>query len=357
MGIGTDGHMAGISPGKLGESMSEHPRRTIALVLLVLLILIISGVGAFFLGSQKNDSPKTESIVLGMLPNEVDTLVYIALDQGFFASNNLNLKVRNYPSGLAAVNGMLNNEVDIATAADFVLTGKAMEGKNVTAIATIDKYSIACLMVRSDLGVSNVSDLKGKRIAVPIGTVAEFNLGRFLELNSIGLDQVTLVNVPLNQAPEALANGSVEAVITSQPYVDIITNLMPDKVLSWPAQRGGSTNYLAVTDDDWANTHPEIVKRFLTALDQAGSLVVHDPGLSRTILQRGLNYTSNYTEKIWSDHQFSLSLDQSLILTLEDQARWMRTNGLTSEPVPNFLSYIYLDGLQAVDPGSVDIIR
>ena len=43
---------------------------------------------------------------------------------------------------------------------------------------------------------------------------------------------------------------------------------------------------------------------------------------------------------------------------MEDEARWMITNNLTTEKqVPNFLDYIYEDGLKAVKPEAVNIIR
>ena len=58
------------------------------------------------------------------------------------------------------------------------------------------------------------------------------------------------------------------------------------------------------------------------------------------------------------EHQFSLSLDQSLITAMEDEARWMIKNYLTTEKkVPDFLNYIYADGLKAVKPEAVNIIR
>jgi len=61
-------------------------------------------------------------------------------------------------------------------------------------------------------------------------------------------------------------------------------------------------------------------------------------------------------ETVWFQNQFSLSLDQSLILAMEDEARWMISNSLTTEKtVPNFLDYIYPDGLSAVKPGAVRI--
>jgi NitT/TauT family transport system substrate-binding protein len=43
---------------------------------------------------------------------------------------------------------------------------------------------------------------------------------------------------------------------------------------------------------------------------------------------------------------------------MEDEARWMISNNLTQEKqVPDFLNYIYEDGLKAVKPEAVKIIR
>jgi NitT/TauT family transport system substrate-binding protein len=52
-----------------------------------------------------------------------------------------------------------------------------------------------------------------------------------------------------------------------------------------------------------------------------------------------------------------VTLDQSLILALEDESRWARKRGLTAKgEVLNFLDYIHLDGLKAVKPEAVRIL-
>jgi NitT/TauT family transport system substrate-binding protein len=63
-------------------------------------------------------------------------------------------------------------------------------------------------------------------------------------------------------------------------------------------------------------------------------------------------------EKIWPENQFALSLDQSLIIAMDDEARWLIKNNLTDKKeVPVFLDYISRDNLDAVRPSAVNIIR
>ena len=122
------------------------------------------------------------------------------------------------------------------------------------------------------------------------------------------------------------------------------------------AQSGQSLYALAVSTDKWLTDHPEIVKRFLKSLAQAEEFLVHHPSEAKVIIQKRLNIDEADLAAIWPQDTFSLSLDQSLILAMEDEARWLISNNLTTEKaVPNFLDYIYIDGLKAVKPGGVRI--
>lgn len=51
-------------------------------------------------------------------------------------------------------------------------------------------------------------------------------------------------------------------------------------------------------------------------------------------------------------------LDQTILMSLEDEARWAMREGLTDkkEP-PNYLDFIYVDALEQVKPETVTIIR
>jgi NitT/TauT family transport system substrate-binding protein len=61
--------------------------------------------------------------------------------------------------------------------------------------------------------------------------------------------------------------------------------------------------------------------------------------------------------KAWSENEFSLSLDQSLILAMKDEAQWLISNNLTNATaIPSFINYVYADGLKSVKPGAVNII-
>jgi NitT/TauT family transport system substrate-binding protein len=71
-----------------------------------------------------------------------------------------------------------------------------------------------------------------------------------------------------------------------------------------------------------------------------------------------LNLDREVMNALWDDFVFEISLEPSLLVTLEDEARWAIKNRLTdATEVPNYLDYIYFDALEAVKPTVVGIIH
>ncbi len=87
-------------------------------------------------------------------------------------------------------------------------------------------------------------------------------------------------------------------------------------------------------------------------------LLVHHPEEAKAIVKKRLNYDDSYISSVWPQHRFRLSLDQALIIAMKDEAQWMMNNQLTSErTIPDFANYIYTDGLKAIKPEAVSIVR
>ena len=93
---------------------------------------------------------------------------------------------------------------------------------------------------------------KSKTIGVPMGTNGEFYLGRFLELNNISRSEVNLVNVvPFVQTPNVLANGTVDAAVAFQPYINQIESLLDNKTIMWSIQNSQLAYLNAICKRSW----------------------------------------------------------------------------------------------------------
>jgi ABC-type nitrate/sulfonate/bicarbonate transport system substrate-binding protein len=327
-------------------------------LLAVIAVLVLGGLGVgYVLNGWPNAATTPDAITIGITPFESSTLVFVAEEQGLFVQNGLNVTIRNYPTALASIEGLLNNETEMAFAGEYVVVSKAFTHEDIRVLGSIDQYHSVYLVGRKDRGVETVSDLNGKTIGVSRGGPPEFYLGRFLYLHGMGLANVTLVNVPPSQYVDAITNGSVDAIVTPSKYLAQINGrLGADTLVLWPAQSSQPGYHVITSQDDWVASHPEQIKKVLTALAQAEEYTTSHPEEAKAILQTRMNYTDDQMVTVWSEHQFSLTLDKSLLTAMDDEARWMIANNLTSATtVPNYRDYVSLDGLLTVKPMAVTI--
>jgi NitT/TauT family transport system substrate-binding protein len=340
------------------RNMKMNKKIIFAIIAVVILILGVAYV--LWPRVPKGYSGKTESVAIAYSPFESTGLLWIAEDQHFFSRNGLNITLRKYDAGVGALDGMLNGEADIAVGiAEFPMVGRVFQKKRIRIFGNVDKAEFVYLVGRKDRGIKKVSDLKGKRVGTTLRTVAHFHLGRFLNLHGMNMQDITLVDV---KTPEewvnAIVNGDIDTISTAQPYVNSIKERLGANAVVWPAQSGQPLHGLIISSNDWITRHPELARRFLKSLAEAEEYLIRHPAEAKAIVQKRLNLDAAYMETVWSQNQFSLSLDQALIVTMEDEARWMIKNNLTTEKqVPDFMNYIHIDGLKAVKPEAVNIIR
>ena len=63
-------------------------------------------------------------------------------------------------------------------------------------------------------------------------------------------------------------------------------------------------------------------------------------------------------DALWKDYDFSISLAQPLIASLEAQSRWAMREGLVgSAKMPDYLSYVDTAPLRSVDPDAVTLVK
>jgi NitT/TauT family transport system substrate-binding protein len=327
----------------------------------VIILAFLSAVSCGFglsACSPGSDLRKLETLTVAAVPTELNTMVYIAEDQKFFARNGVQITLKGYDSGATAAAGMLNAEADIALAAEFPVVRQVFNKKDIVNFGTITKYENTYIIWRTNSGIKTIQDLKSKRIGVTLQTISEFYLGRTLDLNGMNIQQVTLVDTKAAKSEKALANGEVDAVVTWEPWVNQINQRMGENVVTRALQSGQYAYWNLVSTTAWTRNHSDTLKRLMKSLVQAEGYLATHKDEAKAIVRNRMSFDEAYMEIIWPRYQFALSLDQSLITAMEDEARWMIKNRLTSEKsVPNFLDYIHEDSLKAVKPEAVNIIR
>lgn len=107
--------------------------RPVRSVLILIAILTLAFAAA---SCQDRNAGKLETIRLGLPRLEQNALIYIAEQQGFFAQNSLKIVVKDYDSGVTAVDALLKGEVDLAEAAEFPFVGAVLRQEQINIITT-----------------------------------------------------------------------------------------------------------------------------------------------------------------------------------------------------------------------------
>ena len=107
---------------------------------------------------------------------------------------------------------------------------------------------------------------------------------------------------------------------------------------------------------DWVSGHQTEIERFLRSISEAEQFREQHPAEADLIIQKRLGYDDAYMATVIPANQYSLSLDRGMMAAMKDEARWEIENNLTNTTqIPDFPDYMYVNGLQTVAPGSVDL--
>ncbi|WP_415886415.1 hypothetical protein ACMXYO_00245 [Neptuniibacter sp. QD37_6] len=91
--------------------------------------------------------------------------------------------------------------------------------------------------------------------------------------------------------------------------------------------------------------------KVLAALDRAVHFIAENPEESQMILREKLKLSQAFIDWIWQDYLFKLSLNQSQVNSIEQQARWAIESKLViSETTPDFIQFFDATALQKIDP-------
>lgn len=326
-------------------------------------ILVALGVGGFFLlrrDASQRGSAGRKDIALGCETSLMTTPVWAAEYKRSFRKEGLNIKIEEFGSGKASLVALLNRkDIDICTVAQTPIMFHSFDRDDFVIIAAMvysDKD--VKVLVRQDKGITDSSGLKGRKVGITKGTTGQFFLDLFLTHKNIASSEVKTVDIEPSELPQALSDGRVDAICSWEPHIVNASNLLGKKALALPGEGIYREDFYFVARRDFARANPGTLKRFLKAVERGQKFIRDNEGEARSLVSRRLKLNKELVSSIWGEFTFQLILDQSILTSLEDEARWAIKEKLTDKKeIPNYLNLIYLKALEEVKPEAVTIVR
>ncbi len=323
------------------------------------IILVLIGISVGGCKEQPVKPEEIEKVTLGIRPGVMGSVVWVADAKGFFKEEGLDVTLKEYSSGKGALIGMFNNEVEIGTAAEAPLTFNSFERQDFLLFGSIG-YSDKSMKIiaRKDRGINSATDLEGKKIAVHKSSASHYFLSVFLMQNLIPESEVNIVYMESENLVPAIINGEIDAFSWRDPGTQYAKDALGDNAVEFSTPGLYRKTFDVIAMKDFIKNRPETIKMILRALLKAEKFIQKEPAEAIAIIARISKVEKEEIATIWDDFDLRVSLDQSLIVTMEAEARWAIKNNLTDKTeVPNYLDYIYMDALEKVKQEAVGIMR
>lgn len=206
--------------------------------------------------------------------------VFVATDDGFFATRGLDVEPKFIPLNPTIILGIESGSLQMGGPTPTGYLQSIDGGLDQVVIGgggVLSKtYTDLGLVARAGAGIRSAKDCIGKKIGVPgIGALLHVTFRQWLKVNGVDAKQVTFVEAPFPQHADLLRGGAVDAVVSGGPFMARIVDSGVGYVASFYMTflPEGYPTILHVSRRDWAEKNPAAVKAFREAIVQAAAFI------------------------------------------------------------------------------------
>ncbi len=255
------------------------------LIILALIFLILFTVFKTYNYIESTE----ETIVVGYLPSNHHSALFVADAEKIFEKEGIKVHLVPFRAGPELIAAANRGKIDIGYCGISPVTIAINKGISIKAIASVNQDGSG-IVVQKNSNFSDISDLKGKTIAIPEkGSVQDVLLTDLLYKNNISIDEVKIIKSEVPFMPKSLIFNKSSAFIAWEPYVSI-------------ARIEGDGDVFMYSDDIWKDhpccvviareefiqEEPESIRRFLKAHIAATNFINSNKNETALIISRKL---------------------------------------------------------------------
>lgn len=223
-------------------------------------------------------SALAENVIIGHFGNP--TPMQVARAEGAFdAATGWTIEWRQFGSGTEVIAAMASGDVQLSELGSSPLSIGTSQGLEIQLFMIAEGLGTAeSLIATKASGITKLEDVKGKRIAVPVGSTAHYSLMGALAHAGIAETDVTIMNLPADQIAAAWDSGQVDAAFIWEPVQNQILQtgtfvVGADQTAAW----GFPTFDGWVVNTAFAAANPDQMVAFAKTLDTVNKSYLADP--------------------------------------------------------------------------------
>jgi NitT/TauT family transport system substrate-binding protein len=251
-------------------------------ILGVLTMTLASACSSSRAPSASTTKLEKTNLVVGALPAESMTPMYVAEQRGIFKAHGLHVTIKTITSTDQTVPDLTHGALDIAGGqiTTFISAqAKGLGSFRVLASGLALAPHVNEIMVKPSSGITSPSDLKGKTIAVnAITGDGELLTDALLADYNLKPSAVSYKVIPFGDMQAALAAGDVDAAYVTEPYATEMEQGLGATALADLDQGAGQGlligGFTATTA--WVAKYPHTAAAFTASIEEASSLADSD---------------------------------------------------------------------------------
>jgi NitT/TauT family transport system substrate-binding protein len=314
--------------------------------------LLVAGCG----GGKETAGKPADTVKLGYFPNLTHMAAIVGLEKGFFQEelgDQITLKTQTFPNGGLFMEAMSTGQIDFG----YVGPGPAMNNYLKNPAHQLLAGAVnggAVLEVRGDAGINSLTDLDGKRVAIPvIGSTQDIMLRKALKDVGLNVKGSGGTVEMLAQAPADTATlflqKNVDAAATQEPWgVNLEEKAGAKLLLNWDQFAWGkeSTNTVVVGTKSFTEANPELTKKLLKAHVRAVEFIKQHPDEAVQLL---IKHIKDLTGKELKESEIKAAMERSTATyevneqVLKEMAAISKEAGYTSsDNIDGFVNLSFL---------------
>jgi NitT/TauT family transport system substrate-binding protein len=297
-------------------------------------------------------------LALAVSSGPVSLPVYVAESRGYFKDEGLDLRLDECASGRECMQWLADGRTDLATAAELLVVTGAAARRDLAIVATLSASSYQIkLVARRSAQIAEAPQIRGKRVGTVPGTSAAYFLDSWLIFNDIDPAAVTVVGLPPDKLVGALEAHTLDAIAIWEPMASAAARALAGDAVTFASPRVYTQHFNLVAMRPTLERRDADVARLLRALLRAQRAIRAEPDSARALLAERLRVTPAAAAAMMESQDYRLRLDQSLVTTMQGEARWAVRSAGGGRPDMDVLRAIEPAPLRRIDSTAVGLVQ
>jgi sulfonate transport system substrate-binding protein len=281
-----------------------------------------------------DDVQATKVVNIGSFSRAIDYAPYIvAKNNGLFdevaAKYGVNINYVEFQTLPAINEALATNNLDIV----FEAEPPAIIGKAAGIGLSIVSPGVSLvqeIVVPSESDINEVTDLKGKKIAVPSGSSSHYGLNMILKQAGLTGDDVEIIDMNPQDGKAAFVARQIDGWAIWPPFVEQEQYAKTGRVL-----RGSNVfiQSIAAMRDSFKEENPELAKDLVAAIKESQQWILQNTAEAQKIVADELGIELGVVELAWGKHNFNPTIGVEEIADIQNKADFLFEMGLVKTNV------------------------